>query len=85
LREHSPNNSPRLAIREGESVFVWVLRFRDQAAYERFLASLEHSERWTNEIAPALTGFLGGSQEIRRLVPTSRSRLRTSPISTLDP
>ena len=46
-REHSPNNSPRLAIREGESVFVWFLRFPDRAAYERFLASLEHSVRWT--------------------------------------
>jgi hypothetical protein len=73
--EHSPNNYPRLAIREGEHVFVWLARFRDVAAYEESLAALARSPRWTGEIA-ALADRLAGTPEMRRLVPTARSRTR---------
>jgi len=74
--EHSPNNYPRLAIREGESVFIWFLRCPDQAAYERHLTALEHSAHWTNEFAPSLANHLAGEPLTTRLTPTSASRLR---------
>ncbi|HEX7121402.1 MAG TPA: hypothetical protein VF178_03450 [Gemmatimonadaceae bacterium] len=74
--EHSPNNYPRLAIREGEHVFVWFSRFADVAAYERHLTGLARSPRWRGEIEPALAQRIKGTPEVRRLVPTARSRTR---------
>jgi hypothetical protein len=74
--EHSPNNYPRLEIREGEYVFVWLAWFRDAKAYEEFCATLARSERWAGEIAGALAGLMAGEPEVRRLVPTARSRMR---------
>jgi len=74
--EHSPNNYPRLEIREGEHVFVWLAWFRDVRAYEGFCANLARSERWTGEVAGALAGLMAGEPEMRRLVPTARSRMR---------
>jgi len=73
--EHSPNNYPRLPIREGEHVFVWFARFADDAAYERHRATLAQSLRWSDDIAAALAQRLDGAPEVRRLVPTARSRM----------
>lgn len=74
--EHSPNSYPRLPIREGEDVFVWFARFPDLAAYERHLDALARSRRWSGDIAPALIELVEGTPEVRRLVPTARSRTR---------
>jgi hypothetical protein len=74
--EHSPNNYPRLPIREGEHVFAWFARFPDLAAYEEHRAALARSARWEDEIAQALADRIAGAPEVRRLVPTARSRLR---------
>lgn len=74
--EHSPNNYLRLPIREGEHVFVWFARFADVAAYEEHLAALARSRRWSGDIATALAQHLEGAPEMRRLVPTARSRMR---------
>lgn len=74
--EYSPNNYPRLPIREGEHVFVWFARFADVAAYEEHRAALARSRRWSDDIAGALAQRLDGASEVRRLVPTARSRIR---------
>jgi len=74
--EHSPNSYPRLPIREGEHVFVWFARFPDLAAYEDHRAALARSRRWSGDIARALADRLEGAPEVRRLVPTARSRMR---------
>jgi len=74
--EHSPNNYPRLPIREGEHVFVWFARFADDVAYERHRAALAQSQRWSGDVAAALAQRLDGDPEVRRLVPTARSRMR---------
>jgi hypothetical protein len=75
--EHSPNNYPRLPIREGEHVFVWFARFADVAAYEEHRAALARSRRWRDDIAGALAQRLDGVPEVRRLLPTARSRMRS--------
>jgi hypothetical protein len=74
--EQSANNYPRLPIREGEHVFVWLARFPDRAAYEDHRAALAQSRRWNGDIAAALAQRLVGTPEVRRLVPTARSRMR---------
>ncbi|MDQ3692021.1 MAG: NIPSNAP family protein [Chloroflexota bacterium] len=74
--EHSPNNYPRLAIREGEHVFVWVASFADGEAYERHLAALARSPGWRDNIITELAHRTEGSQEVLRLEPTARSRTR---------
>mgnify|MGYP001174268566 CR=1 FL=1 len=76
--EHSPNNYPRLPIREGEHMFVWFARFPDLAAYEHHRATLAQSRRWRSDIAEALARRLAGTPEVRRLVPTARSRMRAT-------
>jgi hypothetical protein len=74
--EHSPNNYPRLPIREGEHVFVWFARFPDVAAYEEHCDILARSPRWRNEVAAELARHMAGVPEVRRLEPTARSPLR---------
>lgn len=39
VSELSENTYPRLPVREGETVFAWLARFPDQAAYAAFLAA----------------------------------------------
>jgi quinol monooxygenase YgiN len=73
--ESSPNTFPSLPVREGENVFVLFSVFEDAAAYERHLAALARSKRWTEAAAPALTRLLKGPPETLRLSPTSRSLL----------
>jgi NIPSNAP len=65
--EHSPNNYPALPVREGEEVFVWLSRFRDEAAHRECAAQVD--------VASALAGSAAKSPETLRLTPTSRSLL----------
>jgi hypothetical protein len=60
VTEASPNNFPRLPVREGERVFVWIARFEDTATRDRLAAELDASP-----FAPS---------QVLRLQPTSRSR-----------
>jgi hypothetical protein len=76
ITEESPNTFPRLPVREGEHVFVWLARFADQAAYGRSAAALAGSARWREETWPALTSQLILPVETLRLAPTARSLLR---------
>ena len=76
VTEHRANNFPALPVREGENVFVWFSRFRDQATYERYSAALARSPRWGGEVAKDLARRLKGSTETLKLSPTRRSKLR---------
>jgi quinol monooxygenase YgiN len=62
VTEPSENTYPRLPVREGENVFVWLARFADRAACERHVAAVAGSPGW----APA---------QVLRLEPTPRSAL----------
>ncbi len=72
--EPGENTFPRLPVREGEHVFVWLARFADAAAHERAAAALARDLPWMLEVQPALERQLIAPPEILRLTPTARSR-----------
>ena len=74
VTETSPNNFPRLPVREKESVFVWFSSFDDPSEYQRCLARLAESRGW-RAIAGVLQAKLKGQPEVLRLEPTPRSAL----------
>jgi quinol monooxygenase YgiN len=74
VTDSSENTFPALPVREGENAFAWFSRFRDRAAYERYLEALAVSQAW-GELWQALTRRLIGPPEILKLHPTARSRL----------
>ncbi|TDC37984.1 NIPSNAP family protein [Micromonospora sp. KC213] len=73
--DHSANTFPALPVRTGEEVFVWFARFAGEGRSDEYLERLHHSERWSEEVLPALSRWVGTSQRLR-LAPTERSLLR---------
>lgn len=71
VTESSPNNFPRLPVREGEEVLVGLALFKDLAAFE----SLDRSAVWKKYITPTLAQWLSGAAESHRLTPTARSAI----------
>lgn len=76
LTDASENTFPRLPVREGERVFVWLARFDDVAALDAHLAALRTSARWKQALAAALLEDLARPPDLLRLAPTARSELR---------
>jgi hypothetical protein len=76
VTESSANTFPKLPVREGENVFVWLSGFRDQSAYEEYELARSLSQRWCNEVLPELTRRLKRKPEVLKLSPTERSQLR---------
>jgi hypothetical protein len=74
--ESAENNFPRLPVREDEPVFVWLCRFPDLAAYERFGMALRRSEDWRAHASPEILRQFRRKAESLSLVPTRRSLLR---------
>lgn len=74
VTESSPNDYTALPVREGENVLVWFSRFARDASKEELFAA-----------TGALGQRLGAPPEIRRLEPTSRSRLGASAVRTTPP
>jgi NIPSNAP len=75
ITETTPNNFPRLPVREREPAFVWFSTHADSRDYEERLASLAQSAAWTS-IREDLRRKLKGDPEVHRLEPTARSALR---------
>jgi len=73
--ETSPNNFPRLPVREGERVFVWIARFADRQRGDTALQALTQSAQWHEQIAPGLERRAKATQ-VLRLAATPRSLLR---------
>jgi len=71
-----PNNFPRLPIRMGEHIYIWVARFKDTQAYAAYQKRLEADRRWSHTLWPAARDQLSREPEALRLTPTPRSRLR---------
>jgi hypothetical protein len=71
--EPSPNNFPRLPVRENEPVFVWFSSFPNERAYRLFIVSF--TQRLPTTVRQRLAGFLRTEPETHLLVPTTRSRL----------
>jgi quinol monooxygenase YgiN len=75
VSETSPNDFPRLPVRENERVFVWFSTHRDARLYEQSLARLRQSAEWVS-IREELHSKLMREPEVHRLQPTPRSALR---------
>lgn len=76
LTDASENTFPRLPVREGERVFVWVARFGDVAALDAHLHALHGSAAWKEALAAAMLEELVQPPHLLRLAPTARSELR---------
>lgn len=76
VSEHSANTFPRLPVRQGEAVFVALLRFSTPQAYATHRGALAASRQWTEEIEPQISQRTWRATEVLRLSPTSRSLVR---------
>jgi hypothetical protein len=74
--EYSPNNFPRLPLRDGENVVITFCGFGDLAAYHAHMTALGRHPAWQNEVYPALVAWLQTRPQVLRLAPTARSQLR---------
>jgi quinol monooxygenase YgiN len=71
--EKSPNTFERLPVREKDNVFVWFASFADRAAYDRYIDTLAHDQRWSGELFASLNKALLRPPETLMLQPTTRS------------
>ena len=76
VTDTSENTFPRLPVREGERVFVWLARFDSLDALDAHLSALRGSSQWQEAIAAALLEELTLPPELLRLAPMARSELR---------
>jgi len=76
--ETSPNNFPKLPVRQGENAFAWFACFPDTDAYDRYVAALAHLAAW-RELSAELAVRLKYLPEVHRLAPAPRSLLRSCP------
>jgi quinol monooxygenase YgiN len=74
VTERSPNSFPRLPVREGETVFVWVSTFPDEEHHSRYTEDLSVSHDWTALALPWLDAQLWRPLKSATLLPTRRSR-----------
>lgn len=70
------NSFPRLPVREGEPVFVWISAFSNAEAEETHRSRLRQSAAWQDRVFPELDRRLWRRIETARLIPTGRSRHR---------
>jgi hypothetical protein len=82
VTESSPNNFPRLPVREGEDVFVCFTAFADEAAYQRHLDALAHQPHSTDLLRKLAS--LTRKSETWKLQPTTRSQCTASDAATRD-
>jgi hypothetical protein len=76
LTSTQENNFPRLPVRVGEHIFVWIAKFRGPEAYATYQAKLAADTKWTGTFWPTAREQLTRDPEVLRLTPTPRSRLR---------
>lgn len=74
VTERSPNSFPRLPVREGETVFVWVSAFPNEEHHMRYTEKLTESHAWTASAFPWLDAQLWRPLETATLLPTRRSQ-----------
>ena len=70
--ESTANNFPRLPVREGERVLVWLAAFTDIADHKAHIGAIEAA-------AKPLASLFAQPPEVLRLKPTSRSLIRGLP------
>jgi hypothetical protein len=75
VAETTPNNFPRLPVRQHEKVFVWFTHAGDASAYDTAQASL-NARLSAGPLRAELAGYQERQPQVLRLSPTSRSLLR---------
>jgi hypothetical protein len=70
------NNFPRLPVRAGEEIFVWLAEFTSPDAYAAYETRLRADRKWAGVLWPSAREQLVRDPEVLRLTPTPRSRLR---------
>lgn len=73
--EASENTFPRLSVREGEHVFVWLAGFENAASHAAYRSALAADPHW-REAEAALRRRLAAPAQAIELSPTRRSLLR---------
>ena len=71
VTEATPNNFPRLPVRQGEHVLVGLAMFDTPLAFDAFV----QSGAWAREAQPLLDRWLARPTETHRLAPTARSSI----------
>jgi hypothetical protein len=75
VAETTPNNFPRLPVRQHEKVFVWFTRATDVPAHEKAKATL-NARLSGGTLGAELADYQERPAQVLRLSPTSRSLLR---------
>lgn len=73
LTDPGPNSYPRLPVREGEQVFVWLASFATVDSHARYRQRLCGPGAWRDLLDPMLSGWLTGPTQTMRLAPTAGS------------
>ena len=73
ITESTPNNFPRLPVREGENVLVGLALFGDAESFDAFV----RDGAWARDVQPELSKWLRRQTESHRLVATARSAIHT--------
>jgi hypothetical protein len=75
--EPARNTFPRLPVREGETVFVWLAAFRNAREFENHVRVLRDSPDWRKDAPGDVLRQFSRKPEVLRLAPTPRSQLTT--------
>src|SRR5260370_10733343 len=75
VTEAATNTFPRLPVREGETVFIWLAAFRDARHFEEHVAVLRDSPDWRKHAPQDVLRQFSRKPEVLRLAPTPRSQL----------
>lgn len=75
VSDHSPNDFPRLPVRDGENVFVWFMSFPNASSFENQSRQLAKSAQW-RVVRGRLSLWTFQPIEILSLQPTVRSQLQ---------
>jgi quinol monooxygenase YgiN len=74
--DHRENNFQGLPVREGETLFIWLLRFGGHDDLQAFHRKLAASAAWRDQLWPEINKRTWRENEVLRLEPTRRSLLR---------
>jgi len=76
VSENSPNNFPKLPVREKEKVFVWLGRWNNVGEFDNFLDRFRQMSGWRDAAPEAMLPAFVRKPEILRLKPAVTSPLK---------
>jgi len=76
VSEETPNNFPRLPVREHDRVFIWFARWPNLDAERAFARRFAALSGWRDEAPERVLAALMRKPERLRLAPTAKSELR---------